>query len=171
MCQGEATMNLKEWIVEFCKMHEQARQGTLQHAERNEYLAARDELARALLKAQRITLQAGQQPRRSIRASLALPMTLQLPAGRLSTLTLDISSGGFSAMLSSAPTVGLKVSFALKLGRLDPPIEGKAKLLALNLQGSGPRGSFSFDDLDLEMAERLEMTVFDAVVAQLRRTD
>ena len=162
------TMKLQEWIGEFCQMHDRAHRGALTDDQRAEYLAARDELARALLRAQRVSLLAGQSPRRNLRAALALPMVLQLPSGRIPTLTRDISSGGFAATLSTSPGLGVQVPFVLQTARAAPPIVGKARLVALNLEGSSPRAGFAFDELSAEGAERIELLVFDAVVARLQ---
>jgi hypothetical protein len=160
-------MNLQLWLSEFCKMHERAYRGSLSPQERNEYLAARNELARAVLKVQRIALQPGQSPRRHLRAALALPLTLQLPNGKLSTITQDISSGGFSAVLSVVPVAGMVVAFSLRLARTASPIEGQARLVSVDQAGTRTRAGFSFQDLDADSVERIELTVFDSVVAQL----
>ncbi len=160
-------MNLQVWLGEFCKLHERAYRGTLSSDERNEYVAARNELARALLKAMRISLQPGQTPRRSLRAALALPVTLQLPGGKISTVTQDISSGGFSAILPVSPVAGLLVPFSLRLTRGAVPIDGQARLAGVDAAGPSNRVGFSFQELPADDVERIELTVFDSVVAQL----
>ena len=160
-------MNLQLWLGEFCKMHERAYRNTLSPQERNEYLAARNELARAVLKVQRIALQPGQSPRKNLRAALALPVTLQLPNGKLSTITQDISSGGFSTILSVAPAAGMVVTFSLRLTRTSDLIEGQARLVGVDQAGNRTRAGFSYQDLPADSVERIELTVFDAVVAQL----
>ena len=163
-------MNLQAWLSEFCKLHERAYRGSLPKEERDEYLAARNELARALLKAQHIALQPGQTPRRSLRAALALPLTLQLPGGKLSTVTQDISAGGFSTILSVAPVAGLTIPFSLRLSRGTPAIEGQARLVGVEGAGSSMRAGFAYQDLPADEVERIELSVFDSVVAQLTRT-
>jgi hypothetical protein len=163
-------MQLQGWLVEFCKLHERAHQGTLTAEEHAQYLAARDELAKAVLKAQRIVLHGGQQARQRLRAALALQVTLQLPTGKLSTLTNDISSGGFSALVSSAPGPGLVVPFSLRLSKDKPPIEGKARLVGVDPGASSMRVAFTFEDLAPESVERIELVVFDSLVAQLTAT-
>jgi hypothetical protein len=162
-------MNLQVWLSEFCKLHERAYRGSLSPQERSEYVAARNELARAVLKTMRVSLQPGQVPRRSLRAALALPLTLQMPGGKLSTVTQDISSGGFSTFLPVAPVAGLVVPFSLRLSRGSAPIEGQARLAGVDGAGKGPtsRVGFAFQDLDADSVERVELTVFDSVVAQL----
>jgi hypothetical protein len=160
-------MKLQLWLSEFCKMHERAVQGALSPEERDEYLAARNELARALLKAQRLSLQPGQTPRRSLRAALALPLTLRLPTGTLSALTQDISSGGFSTIVPTAPAIGAVVPFSLRLSRRSEPIAGSACLVSIQQGATGVRAGFAQQDLPPESLERIELAVFDAIVAQL----
>jgi hypothetical protein len=160
-------MQLQGWLVEFCKLHERAHRGSMTPAEQRDYLAARDELARAVLKAQRIVLRDGQQARQSLRAALALQVTLQMPSGKLSTLTQDISSGGFSALISTSPGPGLVVPFSLRLSKDAPPVEGKARLVGLAPGASSLRVGFTFEGLPPEAVERIELAVFDSLVAQL----
>jgi hypothetical protein len=164
---GGSGMRLQRWLSQFCEMHGRAAQGKLSPGERIEYLAARDELARALLSAQRSLLQPGQTPRRSLRAALALPLTLLLPKGRLSVVTQDISAGGFSTLLAAPPPIGLVVQFSLRLSRKSDPIEAHARLVAIHPTGSGIRAGFAYQDLAPEEIERIELAVFDTVVAQL----
>jgi hypothetical protein len=163
-------MNLQNWLGEFCKLHEKAYSGSLTSEERNKYLAARNELARVLLKAQQSGLQPGQTARRSLRVAVALPVTLEMGSGKLSTLTRDVSSGGFSTTLAVAPVTGVVVPFSLRLSRGTPPIEGNARLVAIDSSGTTRRGGFAYQDLPAEAVERIELTVFDSVVAQLTRS-
>jgi hypothetical protein len=160
-------MQLQGWLAEFCKMHERAHRGSLEGTEQAEYLAARDELARAVLRAQRIALKPGQHPRQRLRAALALQVVLQLPAGRLQTLTQDVSSGGFSALVSTLQTAGHLVPFSLKLSRGGLPVEGNARVVGTDPGGTGMRVAFAYDNLAPELVERIELAVFDSLVAQL----
>jgi hypothetical protein len=160
-------MGLQQWLDQFCVLHEQARGGSLSKSDHPRYLAGRDELARALLKAQQIALQPGERPRSSLRAASALQITLQLPSGTLHTITRDIGSGGFSVRLASPPPLGAVVVFTLKLSAKES-IEGKAKVVSLSPVSDTRRASFCFDGLTPEMVERIEMVVFDAIVTQLK---
>jgi hypothetical protein len=160
-------MQLQGWLAEFCKMHERAHRGSLSGEEQAEYLAARDELARAVLRTQRIVLKPGQRPRQSLRAALALQVVLQLPSGRLQTLTQDVSSGGFSALVSNPQAPGHVVAFALRLSRGGSAVEGNARVVGNVPGGTGMRVAFAYDKLPPELVERIELTVFDSLVAQL----
>jgi hypothetical protein len=161
-------MGLQQWLDKFCGWHEQARAGTLPKDDQARYLSGRDELARALLKAQQIILQPGELPRRSLRASTGLQITVEIPGSPpLQTITRDIGSGGFSIRVSHSLTLGMVVPFTLKLTAKDP-VEGKAKLVSLGPVSESRRASFAFEGLKSDVTERIEMTVFDAIVAQLK---
>jgi hypothetical protein len=160
-------MKLEDWLNAFCKLHERAGLGQLSQDERRGYLDARDELARALLKTQRIALHPGQKPRHSLRAALALPVTLQLPSGKVQAITQDISGGGFSVIISLASIVPTPVPFSLRLSGGGPPIEGKARMVGgPGMLGSGRMG-FAFEEIAGAAVERIETAVFDSVVTQL----
>jgi hypothetical protein len=160
-------MGLAEWLARFVKLHEQARTGAMSDADRGRYLAARDELALALLKTQRVTLQPGEVARTKLRAALAFSITVQLPDGPFPTITRDISSGGFSIKVTNMPPSGAMVAFSLRLSAKDI-VEGNARLVSWMAVPEGRRASFTFDGLDPEVTERIEMAVFDAVVKQLK---
>ena len=75
--------SLTEWLLTFRQLHEKARRGQLRDAELARYRAGRDELARALLAAQRLQLKPGETPRQALRVARALQLDLDLPTARL----------------------------------------------------------------------------------------
>jgi hypothetical protein len=163
-------MRLHDWLEGFCKLHERAGRGQLTAEERIAYVEDRDELARALLASQRISLYRGQTPRHSLRAALAFPVVLQMKSGRVLSLTQDISAGGFSVILAVATGNEQAVPFTLRLGRDAPPIEGKAHMVGGPGMGGGTgRVGFAFDEISPEGVERIEQAVFNSVVVQLMR--
>ena len=89
--------SLSDWISAFRELHERARRGALTAAEQAAYRTGRDELARALLAAQRLTLKTGETPRQALRVARALQLELDLPTERQRSVTIDVSTGGFSA--------------------------------------------------------------------------
>ena len=130
------------------------------------YLRAREELARALLAAQRLNLQPGQTPRQALRVARALQVELESPVRKDRLTTFDLSLGGFSALVSKAPAADEALTATLRLPDLKPvtcaggprrPVDARrqrARLLRL------PR-------LEAAAQERLELAVFDAVLVQL----
>jgi PilZ domain-containing protein len=158
---------LREWLLEFRRAHEKARGGQLGEAELKAYRAGRDELARALLAAQRLTLRPGETPRRALRVARALQVDLDLVTSRERAVTIDLSTGGFSCLLAKAPPVGDEVGFSLRLPATEP-LAGKARVQDVKVLSGNVRVSFQFVGQEEPDRERLETFVFDTVLAQLQ---
>ena len=157
---------LAEWILSFRALHEKARRGILKDAELARYRAGRDELARALLVAQRLQLKPGEQPRRALRVARALQLELELGATHLRAVTIDVSTGGFSCLLPRAPALGDDVGFSLRMPLADP-IAGRAGVQDVKALTGNVRVAFTFKGISDADRERMEMFVFDTVLAQL----
>jgi hypothetical protein len=160
-------MGLSEWLKGFRTLHEKAKQGGLTGRDLTHYQAARDELARALLAAQHISLQPGRKPRRVLRVARALQADLEFHDGNERAMTLDVSPGGFSALLSRPPRVDDEVTVSLRIPGGEP-IKSSARVLEVKQQVGNVRACFAFAGLDEAEVDRLEMFVFDAVLGQLQ---
>jgi hypothetical protein len=158
--------SLAEWILSFRALHEKARRGQVRDGEVTRYRAARDELARALLVAQRLQLRPGETPRRALRVARALQVELDLGTARQRSVTIDLSAGGFSCLLSRAPALGDEVGFTLRLPLADP-IAGRAAAQDVKPMVGNARVSFMFKTISEADRERVELFVFDTVLAQL----
>lgn len=161
------TGSLNDWIAGFCATHAKAKEGKLNAAEQAAYLQARDQLAAALLAGQRLNLKPGENPRRALRVARGLQVELELPSGLVPAITQDISVGGLSALVPAAPPVGTRILFKLKLGRNVDPVSGGAKVVAAIDAKGAARISLQFEELASADRDRVEMVVFDGVVAQL----
>lgn len=158
---------LREWLLEFRRSHERARDGRLGEAELAAYRAGRDELARALLAAQRLTLRPGELPRRALRVARALQVDLDRLTSRERAVTIDLSTGGFSCLLAKAPPAGEEVGFSLRLPGAEP-LTGRARVQGVRVLPGNVRVSFQFVGASEADRERLETFVFDTVLAQLQ---
>lgn len=158
--------SLREWLVTFRAMHEKARRNALSPAELSIYRDGRDELARALLTAQRLTIRPGEKPRRSLRVARALQVDLDLVTSRERAVTIDLSTGGFSCLLPKGPPVGDEVGYALRIPASDPAA-GRARVQDVKVLPGNVRVSFSFLNMDEQEKERIELFVFDTVLSQL----
>ena len=158
-------MRLREWIVALRSLHEKARQDSLTRAETTAYREAREELAAMLLAAQRLSLKPGETAREALRVVRTLPLELSSTADPVSAVTLDISVGGFSALLESAPRAGERLEFSLQLG--GGPILGHARVASVFDQGEGFRVSFSVEGSSPADAERMTSEVLDAALEKL----
>lgn len=159
-------MSLAQWLATFRELHERARRGLLDGRDASIYRAGRDELARALLAAQRLTLKPGETPRQALRVARALQVDLDLLTSRERAITLDLSTGGFACLLAKGPPLGDEVGFSLRMPAADP-LAGRARVADVKPYAGNARAAFQFLNLSSEEKERLEMFVFDTVLAQL----
>ncbi len=157
---------LAQWLLEFRQLHEKARRGHLSERELQLYRGGRDELARALLAAQRLTLRPGETPRRALRVARALQVDLDLATSRERAVTIDLSTGGFSCLLAKAPPVGDEAGFSLRLPASDP-LAGRARVTDAKARPGTVRVAFQFVNQSDAEKERIELFVFDTVLAQL----
>jgi hypothetical protein len=158
--------SLAQWLLDFRSLHDRARKGQLRDAELAKYRSGRDELARALLGAQRLALKPGETPRRALRVARALQADLDIVTSRVRAMTIDISTGGFSCPLTRAPPLGDEVGFTLRLPGAEP-LAGKARVQDAKPREGNVRVSFMFTSLSEAEHERMELFVFDTVLSQI----
>jgi len=158
--------DLAQWLTAFRALHEKAKRGALEGADEQDYKAGREELARALVAAQHLTLQPGQSPRHALRVARALQVELESPVRKERLTTFDLSLGGFSALVARAPMPDEALTATLRLPGTDP-IVTSVTVAGMKAQPGNVRVSFSFAALQGPAAERLELAIFDAVLAQL----
>jgi hypothetical protein len=159
-------MSFSDWIREFRLLHAEAKKGTLSPADLEDYRAACDELARALMSAQRLALKPGEVPRHSLRIARALQVELESPVTQLRVMTVDLGVGGFSAILPKPPRIGDEYSCKLKLPEGDP-LETTVKVVEARPMPGAARTSFAFPKLGDGSRARLETLVIDTALAQL----
>jgi hypothetical protein len=158
--------SLAEWLAAFRELHEQAGRGELSASDQTAYRAGRDELARALLVSQRLTLKPGEAPRQALRVARAVQVDLESPTARLRSLTIDVGTGGFACRLARAPTHDEEFGVSLRLPGV-APVACRARVAAIVPQPGNVRASFALESIDEESRERLERFVFDTVLGQL----
>jgi hypothetical protein len=146
-------------------LHQRAKRGGLTPDEQAEYVEAKDTLSRALGAAQDARLEHGQVPRGSFRAAMVLKVEVTFDEGSHKTATMDVSTGGFSALLGISPSVGTEATFQMSLKGKETlggtvTVAGAVKERSLN------RLSFAFKNLSGENAARLEDALLDAVLGR-----
>ena len=159
-------MSLSEWLAAFRQLHERARRGPLSPRDQALYRAGRDELARAMLAAQHLTLRPREIARRALRVARALQIDLDFGVSRERAVTLDVCVGGFSCLLAKAPPLGDEAKFSLRMPAAEA-LTGTARVNDVKPHAGNVRVAFQFTGLDEEAKERLERFVFDAVLAAL----
>jgi hypothetical protein len=152
-------MGVIQFIDEFRALHTRARKGQLVDSERQDYLAKREQFARALLNAQGLMLD-GAEARRHYRVAHQLPVELQMAYGNVWTNTLDISAGGFSVTLPHAVDVKERPSALLYLPD-GSTLAGRVRVVSQFQRADKHRASFSFLDLTEREMDLLEGFLID----------
>jgi hypothetical protein len=159
-------MSLKEWLTLFQAQHQRARAGTLDADGWASYRAGREELARALMAAQKASLKPGETARQGLRVARAIQADLEWSVDKVRVVTLDISAGGFGALLARAPpaTEDVRVEFRLAGGEM---VRAKARVVGVQMGPTSSRVSFAFSEIGAAEREKVELVVFDTVLSQL----
>lgn len=158
-------MSLADWLRVFRTLHERAMKGELTGTDADDYRAGCDELARALMAAQRLTLKPGEAPRHALRVARALQVDLETAVSRVRATTVDLCVGGFSVLVAKAPaneehTANLRVPGGESIVTGVMPGEVKQ-------QAGTVRVSFTFKKLQEVDRKRLELLVIDTALSQL----
>ncbi len=159
-------MGLTEWMKRFRELHARSKDGELSPGERAEYHASRDELARTVLAAQHLTVRPGQGVRSAVRVARALQADVELAAGRVRAITLDVSTGGFSALLEKPPTVGEEGKVTLRIPG-GAPLSCATRAVEVRAGAGHARVGFQLVGVAPADAARLETFVFDTILSQL----
>jgi hypothetical protein len=158
-------MDLAKWLSDFRTLHQKARAKQLSKEEWEIYVGARTELARAMLSVQKTNLQSGQTPREALRATRAFPIELEIDGRMRPHMTMNISSGGFAAILAEAPKG--PINFSLKLPGESEPIKGEASCVQANPHPGSCHCCFRYETIGRDDRERIEMLVFDLVLEHI----
>jgi hypothetical protein len=159
-------MGVADWLRVFRALHEKAKAGGLQGEDAEAYRAGCDELARALMAAQRQAAKAGEAPRHALRVARALQVDLETPISHVRTMTLELGVGGFSSLLAKAPPPGEAQRCTLKVPGGEA-IETTATPVEVKPQPGNVKVSFAFGKLPDEARARLERLVIDTALSQL----
>ncbi|MGQ0506098.1 MAG: hypothetical protein ACT4TC_12360 [Myxococcaceae bacterium] len=158
-------MDPSEWFTLFRATHEKFKKNELDKDDTGRYIAMREELARSLVAAQGLTVPDGTPARRFFRVAQAWSLEIDHVHR---TLTRDVARAGFSAVVPAGFKEGQVVSFKLSMTRGQDPISGSAKIVAAPRAGSALRASFSIETLAETEGDRLETSLFDAVLTRLK---
>jgi hypothetical protein len=158
---------MKEWLLEFKKAHDRYKSGELTGADRKAYLDAREQLAAALMKAQGMQRPASEPARSAFRVAQAAQVEVRIGEEKITSLTLDVARGGFSALLAVKLDPEQVVSFTLKLPGGDT-LSGKVKVVAAKRQGATSRYSLTFANVEENDLDKLETVLFDWALAKIQ---
>ncbi len=161
-------MSLAAFLSRFRELHGRSAAGSLSAEEGDEYRRARDELARALVAVQRLSLKPGETARQSLRVARALQVDLEWPKGRARAVTLDLSAGGFATLMAKAPSQSDEVECVFRLPGGDP-MKATARVVSIQVQPTAVRVAYAFRALPEDDRERVERVVFDTLLDQIGR--
>jgi hypothetical protein len=162
-------MSLADWLAAFRDLHERACADTLSPEDWATYRAGREELARAMVAVQRLGLKPGETPRQALRVARALQVDLEWPKGQVRSITVDLSVGGFATLLAKAPATTDDVKYVLRLPG-GAELTGTARVADIRVQPANVRVALAFRDLSEADRDRLELVIFDTVLAQIARS-
>lgn len=158
-------MSLADWLRMFRSLHERAKKGELQGVDAEDYRAGCDELARALIAAQKLSLKPGEAPRHVLRVARALQVNLETRTSSVRATTIDVSVAGFSVLLGKVPP-NEEQTATLRVPGEDPVvatvIPGEWKQ-----QPGTVRVAFLFQKLPDAARRRMETLVIDTALSQL----
>jgi hypothetical protein len=158
-------MGLADWLRVFRALHEKAKKGELAGTDAEDYRAGCDELARALIAAQKLTLRPGEAPRHVLRVARALQVNLETKVSSVRATTIDVSVAGFSVLLGKPPPPDEQTA-TLRVPGGDPVVAavlpGESKQ-----QPGNVRVAFLFQKLPEPARQRLEVLVIDTALSQL----
>ena len=160
-------MGATQFLEEFRAMHMRARQGELGEADLQAYRVARDQFERTLVAGQGLLLD--RDVRRAFRVALRLPVELQMHYGYVTTRILDLSVGGFSAMMPHPMGPDERPSYTLELPQ-GVVLAGEARLASQRQVGDKHRVSFAFIGNTEWETERLEMLLIDLALERVEIT-
>jgi hypothetical protein len=157
-------MSKDDFFERFRALHELDGKAPLSKSERADYERVKERFAEAICAAQRLVVKPGQTARSTFRVALLFRLKLTLDGAVQQTSTLDVSVGGFSAPLATAPSgVGGEVAFEMFLTKAES-ISGKATIVEVR---NNQRAVFAFAGLGPAAAARLERLLFDEMLRQL----
>lgn len=159
-------MSVTDWLRVFRTLHEKAKQGALSPEDAETYRGGCDELARALMAAQRLAARPGEAPRHALRVARALQVDLETPLTHVRATTVDLGVTGFSALLAKPPRPGEELTATLKLPGRGPVVAAVVPAEARQQTGS-VRVAFTFRKLPDAERAALELLVIDTALSQL----
>jgi hypothetical protein len=138
----------------------------LEEPDRSEFEKLRRSLAEGYSLAQKLTLKPGQLQRRSRRVAHMLKLTITARSTE-KTATMNLSTGGFAALLAEPPGQSEVVDFTL--GTSLGSVEGRARVVSLVPRDRGWLTSFAIEEASEAARAKLDVVVLEQVVAGLAK--
>jgi hypothetical protein len=159
-------MGISDWLRIFRTLHERAKAGGLSKDDADAYRAGCDELARALIAAQRLTVKPGDAPRHALRVARAVQVDLESATWRARATTAELGVSGFAALLAKAPPANEDLRCTMKIPG-GAALETRVVAGEMKQQPGSVRASFSFAKLSDAERAALEVLVIDTALSQI----
>lgn len=159
-------MSFSDWIRQFRALHAEAKKGALSAEDLADYRGACDELARALMGAQKQVPRPGEAPRHALRVARAIQVELEAPTMQARVTTVELGASGFTTLLAKAPKLGDAYEGRLKLPGGDP-VEVALTVSDVRIQPGTVKVTFSFGKLPDATRERIAELVIDTALSQV----
>jgi len=159
-------MGISDWLRVFRTLHERAKTGGLQKEDADAYRAGCDELARALIAAQKLTLRPGESPLHALRVARAVQVDLAAGDWQARVTTVDLGVGGFSALLAKGPPANEDLRCTMKVPG-GVPLEATVVTSETKQHPGTVRAAFAFKKLGDPQRATLELLVIDTALAQI----
>jgi len=159
----------ERWLDGFRELHAKIVQGRASEVDAARYRGAQQQLLASLAARDSRALPPGQRERLLVRVANALPVELVASAGGLRSvaLTLNVSSGGFAALITPLPKSGDLYAVALRLPGRGGEVRATAEVVGARVRNRTARVSFRFLDLPPADVERIETFVTGVLLPQL----
>lgn len=159
-------MGISDWLRVFRTLHERAKTGGLAGEDADAYRAGCDELARALMAAQRLTAKPGEAPRHALRVARAVQVDLESATWKVRATTAELGVGGFTALLAKQPPANEELRCAMKIPG-GAALEASIVAGEMKQQPGSVRASFAFARLSDAQRAALELLVIDTALSQI----
>lgn len=159
-------MGISEWLRVFRALHERAKAGDLPKEDADAYRAGCEELARALLAAQKLTPRSGETSLHALRVARAVQVDLAAGAWQARVTTVDLGVGGFTALLAKAPPAGEELRCTMKVPG-GAALEAAVVTSEAKQQPGTVRATFAFRALGEAERDALERLVIDTALSQI----
>lgn len=159
-------MGLAEFVTALQHLHEKAKKGQLTGNEQSDYDAGRNQLATAMLAAQKITVPQGGKSRDYLRAPKMIGVDLQVPGGKFNVVTVEVWPRGFAALVAEGLPLNQPVKAQMKL-RTGLAVECEATPFEAKRQASNFKVSFNLTHVADADVEQVALIVYDEILAKL----
>jgi hypothetical protein len=160
-------MDRSEWLNRLEALHHQLRaHEPVSEADQAWYRAGREALMATAIEVESVSQTSEARRRSSIRIARAAQVLLEARGWSAQTLTIDLGSGGFAALLEAPPPVEEWIRATLVLPGDGPVVTTVSVADARNVSGL-VRVAFRFSEPTQEVQHRVEDYMMDSVLEQL----